>query len=186
MRKHVGRWWAARSSKPVGGMRNLPGGFDSHVLPPNKPIKSASFRNTTSRLSQNFRTGRRHQDGNHPLSRPHLHPHPQGRPHHRQCGGERRDQEKTTSPRRSSTAASIGNPHEPFALSGRRFVLSQYHLKLPVTQPRSEHGGNLAKTLQPLNLLREERDLRDRQLPISLPQLTQMTLLLGGLLREER
>lgn len=32
--KHFGRWWAARSSKPVGGMRNLPGGFDSHVLPP--------------------------------------------------------------------------------------------------------------------------------------------------------
>ena len=33
-RKRVGRWWAARSSKPVGGMRNLPGGFDSHALPP--------------------------------------------------------------------------------------------------------------------------------------------------------
>ncbi len=53
-------------------------------------------------------------------------------------------------------------------------------------QPRSKHGGNLSKTRQALDLVREERDLRDRQLPISLPQLTQMTLLLGGLLREER
>ena len=34
LRKYVGRWWAARSSKPVGGMRNSLGGFDSHVLPP--------------------------------------------------------------------------------------------------------------------------------------------------------
>jgi hypothetical protein len=32
--KRVGRWWAARSSKPVEGMRNLLGGFDSHALPP--------------------------------------------------------------------------------------------------------------------------------------------------------
>jgi hypothetical protein len=32
--RYVGRWWAARSSKPVGGMRNSPGGFDSHVPPP--------------------------------------------------------------------------------------------------------------------------------------------------------
>ncbi len=52
-------------------------------------------------------------------------------------------------------------------------------------QPRSKHGGNLSKTLQALNLLGEERDLRDRQLPVPLPQLTQMTLLLGSLLREE-
>jgi len=33
-RKRVGRWWAARSSKPVWGVRNFPGGFDSHALPP--------------------------------------------------------------------------------------------------------------------------------------------------------
>jgi len=34
MRKHHRRWWAAWSSKPVRGVRNFPGGFDSHVLPP--------------------------------------------------------------------------------------------------------------------------------------------------------
>ena len=32
--KHDRRWWAAWSSKPVWGVRSLPGGFDSHVLPP--------------------------------------------------------------------------------------------------------------------------------------------------------
>jgi hypothetical protein len=32
--RYVGRWWAARSSKPVRGVRNFPGGFDSHVPPP--------------------------------------------------------------------------------------------------------------------------------------------------------
>ena len=52
-------------------------------------------------------------------------------------------------------------------------------------QPRTKHGGNLTKTLQSLDLLREERDLRNRQLAIPLPQLTQMLLLLFGLLREE-
>ncbi len=40
--KHVRRWWAARSSKPVEGMRNLLGGFDSHVLPPfNRLLKNS-------------------------------------------------------------------------------------------------------------------------------------------------
>ncbi len=32
--KHNHRWWVARSSKPVRGVRNFPGGFDSHVFPP--------------------------------------------------------------------------------------------------------------------------------------------------------
>ena len=32
--RYVRRWWAARSSKPVRGVRNFPGGFDSHVPPP--------------------------------------------------------------------------------------------------------------------------------------------------------
>jgi hypothetical protein len=36
--KRVGRWWAARSSKPVWGVRNFPGGFDSHALPPIYPL----------------------------------------------------------------------------------------------------------------------------------------------------
>jgi hypothetical protein len=59
------------------------------------------------------------------------------------------------------------------------------NLQLPVMQPRTKHGRNLSKTLQTLDLLREERDLRNRQLAIPLPQLTQMLLLLYGLLREE-
>lgn len=58
-------------------------------------------------------------------------------------------------------------------------------LDVPVMQPGTKHGGNLSKTLQALDLLREERDLRNRQLAIPLPQLTQMFLLLCGLLREE-
>lgn len=57
---------------------------------------------------------------------------------------------------------------------------------LPVMQFRTKHGGNLSKTLQALDLLREERDLRNRHMAIPLAQLTQMLLLLCGLLREER
>jgi hypothetical protein len=59
------------------------------------------------------------------------------------------------------------------------------NFRLPVMQPGTKHGGNLSKTLQALDLLREERDLRNRQLAIPLPQLTQMLLLLCGLLHEE-
>jgi hypothetical protein len=57
--------------------------------------------------------------------------------------------------------------------------------QLPVRQPGTQHGGDLSKTLQALDLLREERDLRNRQLAIPLPQLPQMFLLLGGLLRKK-
>ena len=52
-------------------------------------------------------------------------------------------------------------------------------------QPGAKHGGNLSKALQALDLMGEERNLRDRQLAVPLPQLTQMFLLLFALLREE-
>jgi len=57
--------------------------------------------------------------------------------------------------------------------------------QLPVMQPGTKHHGNLPKPLQALDLMREERNLRNRQLIIPLPQLTEMILLLCGLLREE-
>ena len=59
------------------------------------------------------------------------------------------------------------------------------NLRLPFMQPGTKHGGNLSKTLQALDFLREEWDLRSRHLATLQPQLPQMLLLLCGLLREE-
>ncbi len=34
MRKWTAHWWGSRTSNPVWGARTVPGGFDSHALPP--------------------------------------------------------------------------------------------------------------------------------------------------------
>lgn len=35
MRKWTAHWWGSRTSNPVWGANTVPGGFDSHALPPN-------------------------------------------------------------------------------------------------------------------------------------------------------
>ena len=34
LRKWTGHWWPSWTSNPVGGVRSVFGGFDSHALPP--------------------------------------------------------------------------------------------------------------------------------------------------------
>ena len=50
-RKCQGHWWASRTSNPVWGAKTVPGGFDSHALPPiSKDIFCNKKRPQTSRL----------------------------------------------------------------------------------------------------------------------------------------
>ena len=65
-------------------------------------------------------------------------------------------------------------------------IKKRYGLSSVIKLASNENAlGASPKALQALDLLREERDLRNRQLAIPLPELTQMLLLLCGLLREE-
>ncbi len=40
MWKCAAHWWGPRTSNPMWGVRTVPGGFDSHALPPFYPIIS--------------------------------------------------------------------------------------------------------------------------------------------------
>ena len=42
-RKCTVHWWDSRTSNPVWGAKTVPGGFDSHALPPSNLLSCHSF-----------------------------------------------------------------------------------------------------------------------------------------------